>query len=367
MQASYYEILEITKDASKESIKKAYRQMALKYHPDRNQGDKEAEEKFKLVNEAYEVLSDDNKRAMYDKYGKEGVKNSSGFSGFSNMSAFDDIFDIFDQAFGQGSRKKRKKSKIQELVIPLNLSFKEAVFGCKKSINFSYKSSCKACQETGAKDAKLNICPQCKGSGQVALSQGFISFAQTCPYCKGNGELVSAKCEVCKGLGYEELKDQVEISIPEGIESEMNLRVSAKGNVTKDGSRGDLYVAVYVEEDDIFIRDGSDVYIEFPVFFTQAILGSEVTVPTLRSQAKLKLPQGAKDAQRFVLKGEGIKRLRQNSYGNEIVQIKIQYPESLNHEQIELLERLNDSFGIKNGLHKNQEGLLERIRNWFKA
>ena len=343
MELSYYEILEITQSADKDTIKKAYRKMALKYHPDRNQGDKEAEDKFKLVNEAYEVLSNEEKRAIYDRYGKDALKGGGFGSGGAGFGGF------------------------EELVVNLKLSFKEAVFGCKKNIDFTYKSSCKTCSGTGAKDGKLQTCPKCKGRGQVGISQGFITFAQTCPDCKGSGESASEKCKDCKGRGYEELKDSVEVNIPEGIDNGMNLRVAAKGNLSKSGNRGDLYVKVIVEKDDTFIRDDEDIYIEFPVFFTQAILGQSIKVPTIRGEATLNLPKGAKDGQRFVLEREGVKDVHSSRIGNQIVQIAIKFPNSLNDEQKELLEKLSESFGIKDGMHHEQKGLFEKITHWFKS
>ncbi|EAI8913158.1 molecular chaperone DnaJ [Campylobacter coli] len=374
MELSYYEILEITQSADKDTIKKAYRKMALKYHPDRNQGDKEAEDKFKLVNEAYEVLSNEEKRAIYDRYGKDALKSGGFGSEGAGFGGFEDLGDIFFSFFGGGfggSSQRRKKSsdeKFQaELVVNLKLSFKEAVFGCKKNIDFTYKSSCKTCSGTGAKDGKLQTCPKCKGRGQVGISQGFITFAQTCPDCKGSGESASEKCKDCKGKGYEELKDSVEVNIPEGIDNGMNLRVAAKGNLSKSGNRGDLYVKVIVEEDDTFIRDDEDIYIEFPVFFTQAILGQSIKVPTIRGEATLNLPKGAKDGQRFVLEREGVKDVHSSRIGNQIVQIAIKFPNSLNDEQKELLEKLSESFGIKDGMHHEQKGLFEKITHWFKS
>lgn len=244
MEISYYEILEITQNADKETIKKAYRKMALKYHPDRNQGDKEAEDKFKLVNEAYEVLSNDEKRAIYDRYGKDALKGGGFGSSSSGFGGFEDLGDIFSSFFGEGfgSSRRRKSSNDEKIpsdfIVNLKLSFKEAVFGCKKNIDFTYKCSCKTCNGTGAKDGKLQTCPKCQGRGQVGVSQGFITFAQTCPDCQGIGEKASEKCSDCKGLGYNESKDSVELNIPEGVDTGMKLRVNAKGNILKNGTRG---------------------------------------------------------------------------------------------------------------------------------
>ncbi|HEG4114559.1 TPA: molecular chaperone DnaJ [Campylobacter jejuni] len=374
MEISYYEILEITQNADKETIKKAYRKMALKYHPDRNQGDKEAEDKFKLVNEAYEVLSNDEKRAIYDRYGKDALKGGGFGSSSSGFGGFEDLGDIFSSFFGEGfgsSSRRRKSSNDEKIpsdfIVNLKLSFKEAIFGCKKNIDFTYKCSCKTCNGTGAKDGKLQTCPKCQGRGQVGISQGFITFAQTCPDCQGSGEKASEKCSDCKGLGYNESKDSVELNIPEGVDTGMKLRVNAKGNILKNGTRGDMYVKIIAAEDDTFIRDDDDIYIEFPVFFTQAILGESIKVPTIRGEATLNLPKGAKDGQRFVLEKEGVKDVHSSRIGNQIVQISIKFPTSLNDEQKELLEKLSESFGIKDGMHQEQKGLFEKIANWFKS
>ncbi|WP_348518989.1 molecular chaperone DnaJ [Campylobacter sp. CCS1377] len=371
MEISYYEILEITQNADKDTIKKAYRKLALKYHPDRNQGDKEAEDKFKLINEAYEVLSNDEKREIYDRYGKEGLK-SGGFGG-GGFSDFGDLGDIFSSFFGGGfgsNSKKRHRSEDKynaDLKVQIQISFKEAVFGCKKTINFSYKNSCKTCNGSGAKDGKTEVCPKCHGRGQVEIQQGFITFAQTCPNCHGEGKSIKEKCPSCYGLGYEEIKDNFELNIPEGIDNGMNLRVENKANILKNGTRGDLFVQVFVLDDDTFVRDEDDIYIEFPVFFTQAALGQSIKVPTIRGEAILNLPIGAKDGQRFALENEGVKNIKTKKLGRQIVQISITFPTSLNDEQKELLEKLSESFGIKNGLYQEQEGIFDKIKSWFKS
>lgn len=368
MELNYYEILEISQSADKDSIKKAYRKLALKYHPDRNQGDKEAESKFKLINEAYEILSDDKKRAVYDRYGKEGLKGGGGFGGFAD---FEDLNDIFSNFFGEGFGSRKNKAAGEKfdanLAIALKLNFKEAVFGCKKEVEFSYKKACQSCNASGAKGGKLQSCPRCRGKGKVGIQQGFITFAQTCPDCRGSGESASEKCPDCRGSGFNELKDKVEVNVPEGVNSGMSLRVNGRGNITKDGSRGDLFVKIYAEEDKIFIRDDEDIYIEFPVFFTQAILGQSIKVPTIRGEAVLNLPKGAQDGQRFVLENEGVKDVRNSRIGRQIVQISIKFPDSINEEQTRLLEELGESFGIKDGVHQEQKGLFEKIATWFKG
>ena len=368
MEIDYYELLEISRTADKDTIKKAYRKLALKFHPDRNAGNAEAEAKFKLINEAYEVLSDDEKRSVYDRYGREGLK-SGGFGGFEDF----DLGDIFSSFFGGGFGTRSKRNASQDsynanLAVMLNLSFKEAVFGCKKSLNFTYKSACKACKGSGSKDGALTTCPKCKGKGQVGAQRGFMTFVQTCSECGGSGQVIKEKCDECKGNGFEEIKESVEVQVPEGIDEGMSLRVAGKGNVLKSGTRGDLLVRIGVANDEFFVRDGADVYIEFPVFFTQVALGQKIKVPTLRSHAFLQLPLGAKNGDRFVLENEGIKDLHSEKRGRQIVQIAVKFPKKLNDEQKELLNKLNQSFGVnEDGLNEEQKGFFDKIAEWFRG
>ena len=371
MDFEYYEILEISKDADGETIKKAYRKMALKYHPDRNQGNKEAEDRFKQINEAYQILSDPEKRSIYDRHGKAGLEGR-GFGGFSNQS-FDDLSAIFESVFGAGfgfgSRRGAKKQRKYSLDIEeeVRLEFNEAIFGCKKDIKYSYKSPCKACDGTGSEDKKTTTCPDCNGSGQAMYRQGFMTFSQTCQRCNGTGQIITKHCKTCYGKGYEELKDKITIDIPEGIDDGNRIRVNAKGNIDQDKSRGDLYVYVHVKEDEHFIRDGINIYIEVPVFFTQAVLGESITIPTLRAQKELKLPIGATDKQQFVFKNEGVKDVHSSKVGNLVAQISIKYPKKLNDEQKELLSKLQSSFGVESAPHESKfESVFDKMKNWFK-
>lgn len=370
VEIDYYELLEISRNADKQSIKKAYRKLALQFHPDRNQGNAEAEAKFKLINEAYEILSDDEKRAIYDRYGHEGLKNSGGGGfGFEDF----DLGDIFSSFFGGGFGGRAKKSSQEEaysqnLGINIQISFKEAVFGCKKNVEFEYKSPCKACKGSGSKDGATTTCPKCKGKGQVGASRGYMTFVQTCSECSGTGQIIKDKCPECKGKGYDKLNQSVELTIPEGIDDGMSLRVANSGNILKNGVRGDLFVKITVQDDKFFVRDGQDVYIEFPVFFTQVALGERIKVPTLRSHAFLQLPLGAKDGDRFVLENEGIKDVHSTRKGRQIVQIAIKFPKNLNDEQKDLLMKLNQSFGVseEDGFEE-QKGFFDRLAQWFKG
>jgi molecular chaperone DnaJ len=371
-EIDYYELLEVSKSSDKSTIKKAYRQMAMKYHPDKNPGDNEAEERFKAINEAYQVLSDEEKRAIYDRYGKAGLdghgQRGGGFSG-----GFDDLSSVFEEmfgsAFGGGSRGRRQRKTYNynlDVTVEVKLEFNEAVFGCKKDISYKYKTACKSCSGTGAKDGKLATCTTCNGQGQVHARQGFMTFAQTCPKCGGTGQAAAASCKSCGGSGYDEVKDSFKVDIPEGVNDGMRIRVSQKGNIAPDGARGDLYLQVKVKEDSHFVRHDDDIYYEAPIFFTQIALGGKITVPTLRGEVELEIPKNAKDKQQFTFKGEGVKSVQGYGKGNLVVQIKIEYPKALNDEQKELLEKLQESFGIESKPHeKNFENMFDKVKKWF--
>ena len=367
----YYEILEVEKNADKSVIKKAYRKMAMKYHPDKNPGDKKAEENFKAVNEAYQVLSDDEKRQLYDRYGKEGLEGyGQGRGGFSG--GFDDLGSIFEEMFGGGfggGRKTRERKTYNynlDIEIQVNLEFNEAVFGCKKNINYKYKTACKSCKGTGAKGGKLATCNTCHGQGQVHMRQGFMTFAQTCPHCAGSGQGVKDKCKDCSGKGFDEAKTEFEVNIPEGVNNGNRIRVGSKGNIAPNGTRGDLYIQIRVIQDKHFVRHDDDIYLEVPVFFTQIALGTTIKIPGLRGELNLKIPAGTRDKEQFTFRGDGVKNVNSRMKGNFIVQIKIQYPQSINKEQTELLEKLQDSFGIESKPHEdNFSGMFDKVKGWF--
>ena len=367
----YYEILEITRTSDKETIKKAYRKMALKYHPDRNPDDKNAEEQFKRINEAYEVLSDDSKRQIYDKYGKEGLQNSgfSGFSGRDFSDIFGDLGSIFESAFGGSfgfSSQKSKGAYNLDEIIGLELSFKEAVFGCKKEIHNSFKVACGDCKGTGAKDGKLETCKDCGGKGQVYMRQGFMTFAQTCPTCKGAGQKSAEKCPKCKGSAFEMSSESFEVSIPEGIDDGNRIRIGGRGNADKNGKRGDLYIAVSVAEDEVFVRDGENIYMEVPVFFTSIVLGTTLKIPSLRGELELKIPPNTRDKEQFVFDNEGVKDVNSAYRGKFVAQIKITYPPKLNSEQKALVEKLQGSFGVESEPYKNLfEECFAKIKQWI--
>ncbi|WP_024953906.1 molecular chaperone DnaJ [Sulfurospirillum arcachonense] len=375
MDLEYYEILEISRDADSGAIKKAYRKQALKFHPDRNEGDKEAEEKFKLVNEAYQVLSDPEKKATYDRYGKAGL-DSQGFSHFSDMNYEDimgDLGSIFESVFGGGfgsggsSRQRRQRKYPLDTEVEVELAFNEAIFGCSKEVKFSYKKPCDDCSGTGSSDGKKSTCHECNGKGQVFYRQGFMTYSQTCPACNGKGSTIENPCGTCNAKGYSDESDTVKIDIPEGIDNGNRIRVTGRGNIDESGEKGDLYIQTNVGEDDHFVRHNDDIYIEVPLFFTQVALGDTITIPTLRGETELELPMGAKDKQQFVFKKEGVRNVHTGELGNMIAQIMIKYPKKLTNEQREALISLQEGFGIESSPHESSfEGVVDKIKGWFK-
>lgn len=360
----FYEILGVSKNASSEEIKKAYRKLALKYHPDRNQGDKDAEEKFKEINVAYETLSDDSKRARYDRYGEAGLNGGSGAGGFG-FEGFSNFSDIFSDIFG-GFGDSDDEEIDEDLFITLELGFKEAIFGCKKKVNYSYKANCIKCDGTGSASKTTTTCSRCNGKGKIAIRKGFFQMVSTCDVCGGKGKVVKDKCSSCQGSGKENKKEELEVTIPEGVDNGVTLKCSNKGNEINSNERSDLYIKLRVARDDRFVRKGDDIYIDVPILFTQAALGSTIIVPTIRGEASIQIPFGLSDKQLVKISGEGVKNHHTRRTGDQFVQLSIMYPKHINAEQKELLEKLNESFGIKNDAKEQQHGIFDTIKSWFK-
>lgn len=351
----YYEVLGVDKNASADDIKKAYRKCAKKYHPDLNPGDKEAETRFKEANEAYEVLSDEQKKARYDKYGHAGVDPNFGAGGaggfdFGGFGGFGDLGDIFGDLFGFGSSRQsnpnapRKGSAVQTSV---TLSFEEAAKGCKKTIKINRIDSCRECGGTGcAKGSKPETCQTCGGRGQVTQQQrtpfGVMSSTKACPTCGGKGKIIKNPCSKCRGTGFETKAETVEINVPAGIDDRQILTVRGGGNKgVNGGENGDLRVNVNVRPHPFFERDGFDVQCDFAVTFAQAALGDTVYVPTLDGKVKYDLPAGTQPGQIFRFKGRGIQRIGGRGRGDQYVRITVQVPENLNSKQKELLKEFD--------------------------
>jgi len=364
-ELDYYEILGVSKGASADEIKKAYRQLALKYHPDRNEGDKDAEEKFKKINEAYQVLSDTQKRQTYDRYGAAGL-NGGGFSGFNDF----DLGDIFDSFFGGGGRRNRSQKPVDnyalDIEIPVTIDFMDAVNGLEKELKYTIKKPCHECDGSGAKGGKKETCSYCGGRGQVSQRNGFMSFVQTCPKCAGRGEIVKERCSKCHGAGYELEEVKFNFKIPKGVDTGIRIRVSKKGNLSKSGDYGDLYAVIQVRNHDKFVRNGDDVYVQVPIFVTQAMLGETIKVQTLRGEKELKLNVGTRDGEQFVFEDEGMPNLRTQELGRFVVEVALKMPKKLDDEQKELIKKLQDSFGVKADEAQDDESLWDKFTNLFK-
>ena len=349
-ERDYYEVLGVSRSAAENEIKKAYRKLALKYHPDRNPGDAAAEERFKEASKAYACLMDPKKRSSYDRFGHAGVGAGQGFEwAGSGASGFENIFgDIFDGIFGgQGGRRTSRARRGSDLQYQLELSFEEAAFGKKEALSITREESCGQCKGSGARPGSgTSECPDCQGRGQVEVSQGFFRLARTCPRCEGAGEVIRQPCSTCRGSGRQRGRRKIEVKIPPGVKTGSQLRVSGEGEAGYHGGpRGDLYVVIRVRRHEIFTREGDDIHCEVPIRFTLAALGGEVEVPTLTGKAHIRVPAGTQSGKRFRLKAKGISRLNGYGLGDEIVRLVVETPSRLLPEQKRLLERFDELGG----------------------
>lgn len=362
---SYYDILGVSKTATADELKSAYRRLAKQYHPDMYSGKsdaekKNAEEKFKEINHAYDVLSDPQKRAAYDQYGSEnGPQFSSdggGFGGFGGGFDMDDIINSFFGGFGGGGRSSNRTNapqRGQDILVGVSITFEEAAFGVTKKVNVRRVENCPTCGGTGAKAGGMKICPNCKGSGVVTQIQrtpfGQFQSTNTCPHCKGRGKIISEPCPTCGGQGRGEKTREVEITIPAGIDNGQRITYPNEGHAGKNGGdKGGLIVEVSVQPHKYFKRRGADLMIEYPISIVEAALGTTISVPTLTKPTELKIPEGTQNGSTFTIKGKGMKKLRSKSdYGNLYVIVTVEVPKSVNREQKDLLSKLSKSFETK--------------------
>ena len=377
----YYDTLGVPKNASDEDIKKAYRKLAMKHHPDRNQGDsaKAAEEKFKEDKEAYEMLSDEQKRAAYDQYGHAGVDpnmrgggpGAEGFGGFAE--AFGDIFgDVFGGQRGGAQRGAggRQVFRGGDLSYAMEITLEEAANGKEAQIRIPSWDDCNTCKGSGAKPGtKVVICTTCHGHGVVQMRQGFFSVQQTCPQCKGTGKLIPEPCVSCHGVGKTKNNKTLEVKIPAGIDDGMRIRSTGNGEPgTNGGPPGDLYIEIRVKKHEIFERDGDDLHCSVPISFTTAALGGEIEVPTLAGKAAIDIPEGTQAAKQFRLRGKGIKGVRSSYPGDLYCHITVETPVKLTEHQRKLLKEFDES--IKKGGAKHspsEEGWTDKLKNFFSA
>jgi len=362
MSKTYYDILGVAKDASAESIKKAYRKLAMKHHPDRNQGDAKAEEKFKEAAEAYEVLSDQQKRRIYDTYGKDGLRNS-GYSGpGSSEDIFSHINDLFGDLFGFGGGRASRRdpngpAQGEDLRYDIRISFMEAVHGISRQVDITKRETCWTCEGSGARPGhKPQTCPTCQGRGQVIRSQGFFQVSTSCPRCHGSGQVITEPCHDCHGEGLLNRSKKVNIRIPAGVDTGSRMRLSGEGEGgRRGGPSGDLYVVIHVDEHEHFQRDGQTIYLGLPLSMVRAALGCEADVPTVHGSAKLKIPAGTQSGHRFTLHGEGVPSLRGGGKGDMIVEVQVQTPTNLSKEQKELLRQFDTL------VTEEEEGFFARL------
>ncbi len=344
----YYDVLGVAKSSNKEEIKKAYRKLALKYHPDKNKGDKGAEEKFKEASEAYHVLSDEKRKANYDQFGHAAFQGAGGQGGFSNFdfsSSFSDIFeDVFgdfgDFGFGRQSRRGKSRNRGNDLRYDISINLNDAFLGTEKKINYTTYKKCKTCSGSGAKPgSKPSACGYCGGQGRVRSSQGFFTIQQTCPECGGEGQKITNPCGNCSGLGKQQSNEFVAVKIPQGVDDGTRIRLAGKGEAgSKGGSNGDLYLFISVEPHSIFKRSEENLYYELPISFTDAALGSTVEVPSIDGKkTKIKIPSGTQSGKQLRLKGKGMPILKRNVYGDLYIRIVTEVPTSLTKRQKELL------------------------------
>ena len=378
----YYEILEVTREETADGIKKSYRRLAVKYHPDKNPGDKSAEDKFKELGEAYEALSDAQKRAAYDQFGHAAFDprqraRGGGFGG-AGGGGFHDPFDIFREVFGGGAggsifenifggnQDPSAPQRGDDLRYDLEISLEEAALGCEREISVTKLDKCETCDGSGAEaGSKLKTCATCGGRGQVLMSRGIFSIAQTCPHCKGAGRTLEKPCKSCHGNGKRERGSKIKLKIPPGVDAGSRLRSTGNGEAGfRGGPPGDLYVMLHVKAHEIFQRDGDDLLCEVPVSFIQAALGAEIEVPTLEGNATIKIPAGTQPATTFRVKGRGVKNLQGYGHGDLHVRVQVEVPTRLSHGQKAKLQEfaaLCDS-----DVNPISKGFFDKAKNLFR-
>ncbi len=376
----YYEVLGVSREADQDEIKKAYRKLAVKYHPDNNPGDKSAEEKFKELGEAYEAVSDPQKRAAYDQYGhnafdpraRAGRGGGSGGGFHDPFDIFRDVFggggNIFDEFFGGGGQRNdpTQAQRGNDLRFDLEISFEEAALGCEKEISVTKPDRCDACSGNGSEPgSKTRACGTCNGRGQVITSRGIFSIAQTCPHCQGAGKVIEKPCRSCQGSGRKDKTKKITLRIPAGVDSGSRLRSSGNGESgLRGGPSGDLYVVLHLKAHEIFQRDGDDLLCEVPVSFIQAALGAEVQVPTLTDKATIKIPAGTQPNTMFRLRGKGVKNLQGYGHGDLHVRINVEVPAHLTQAQQAKLQEFAES--CDENVNPISKSFFEKAKNLFR-
>ncbi len=356
----YYEVLGVSRNATDEEIKRAYRRLAIQYHPDKNPNNKEAEERFKEATEAYEVLRDSQRRRQYDQFGHAAFEGRTGGFGFDS-SIFDDIFGGFADLFGGGAQKRSGPRRGQDDEVTLDITLEEAAAGATKTVEFSRVEACDTCHGTGAREGTVpETCSMCGGSGQVTASQGFFTVRRTCPRCRGEGKIIADPCTQCRGEGRVRKNRRITVTIPRGVETGQSIRLAGEAHVgLHGGPPGDLYVTLRVLKNELFERDGANLLYLAKIGFPQASLGCEIEIPTLDGSETLKIPPGTQTNQRFRIRGKGMPRLNSYGSGDLVVQVFVETPTDLSEEEQSLLQQLAQLRGET--VNKSERGLFEKV------
>ncbi len=373
--ADYYEILEVTRESTDTEIKKSYRRLAVKYHPDKNPGDTSAEEMFKQISRAYAILSDPEKRQLYDRYGEDAFTRGGGGGGFDPFDLFREAFGgngggFFESFFGGSSRRADPNGPADgnDLRYDLEIEFEEAVFGSDRKIEFTRLAACDACHGSGCESGtSKKTCPRCHGRGQVSVSQGFFTVMHDCPNCKGTGVIAERPCRPCSGAGVRKVKRTVQLHIPPGVDTGTRMRVVGEGEPgLRGGANGDLFVITHVREHAVFQRDGLSVYCEVPIDFATAALGGEVDIPTVSGKVPLSIPAGTQTGDTFIVRGKGMPSLRRGERGDQHVKVFVEVPKRLSAEQREALKKFADLLKGNSSAHPVRESFVEKAKKFFQ-
>jgi len=372
-KADYYEILGVSRDCSDQELKSAYRKQALKFHPDRNPGDRAAEEKFKEASEAYQVLSDADKRAAYDRFGHAGL-GAQGFGGAGPFGAGVDLGDIFGDLFGEmfsmggmprgGSRASRQQ-RGDDLRFDLTINFEDAVFGSETEVKIRRLESCKVCTGRGSASGRgPSVCAQCQGRGQIRYQQGFFSVARTCGACGGTGSVIGDPCSACRGEGRAAAEIKLNVKVPPGVEEGTRIRYAGEGDAGRlDGPHGDLYIVLSIRPHDFFERHGHDLYCMVPISFPQAAMGAEFEIPGINGPVTIKIPEGTQSGREVRVRGRGVPYLNEKGVGDLVVRVIVQIPRKLNRAQRELVAKLGETMTVEN--KPTSPSLIEKMKDLF--
>lgn len=376
--ADYYEILEVTREATDTEIKKSYRRLAVKYHPDKNPGDTSAEEMFKQISSAYAILSDPQKRELYDRYGEDAFTRGGNGGGFDPFDLFREAFggggggggSFFESFFGGSGRRANPNDPADgnDLRYDLEIEFEEAVFGSDRKIEFSRLAACESCNGSGCENGtSKKTCPRCHGRGQISVSQGFFTVMHDCPNCKGAGVTAEHPCRQCSGTGVRKVKRTVQLHIPPGVDTGTRMRVPGEGEPgLRGGNNGDLFVITHVKEHAVFQRDGLSVYCEVPIDFATAALGGEVDVPTVSGKMPLNIPAGTQTGDSFLIRGKGMPSLRRGERGDHHVKVFVEVPKRLSSEQREALKKYSELLKGNSSAHPVRENFVEKAKKFFQ-